>query len=240
MPNLDDLNDNILVQAVLEDVPKTNMDDGAVVDEHEFYVQKVGFYLVHTLTWCKQLHSASELLTNFDYSKRIGASRADHLIYGIENYLIRLNSVYDRVLQLVNTVFHLCINEEHVSHSIIISNYKVQHRPEIVRRIKAIKKYLDRYSQERHTLVHRHSLLDEKLRRIELFYMHDYTNIGWTEDRVRDFKLFRANYLREYVIQKKEEFATTNAALADLICDLFSALHQEYTLQREAFRLCGL
>ncbi len=77
----------------------------AVLDEFQYYVHKVGFYLVHTLTWCKQLDLAIEFLSNYDYSKKIEASRADHLIYNIENYLIRLNSVYDRILQIVNAAF---------------------------------------------------------------------------------------------------------------------------------------
>ena len=68
-----------------------------------------------------------EFLSNYGYSKKIESTRADYLIYNLENYLIRLNSVYDRVLQIVNAVFHLCINEENVNHSVIISNYKVQH-----------------------------------------------------------------------------------------------------------------
>lgn len=102
------------------------------------------------------------MLVNFNYSKKGEISRADHLIYNIENYLIRLNSVYDRVLQLVNVVFHLCIREESISHSVVVSNYRVDHNSDVVKRVKAIRKYLDEYAQDRHTLVHRHSLLDEK------------------------------------------------------------------------------
>jgi hypothetical protein len=147
--------------------------EGAKVDEHQFYLQGVGFHLAHALSWMKQLESAVELLTNYEYSKRMSTSRADHLIYSIENYLIRLNSTYDRMLQLTNAVFHLCIHEEHVSHSIITTNAKVEHRPQVVAKLKAVKKHLDKYAQDRHTIVHKHSLLDEKLRRIELFYQDE-------------------------------------------------------------------
>jgi hypothetical protein len=98
------------------------------LSEYQYYIHKVGFYLVNTISWCKQLDLAVELLSNFDYSKK-EVSRADHLIYNIENYLIRIKSVHDRVLQLVNAVFHLCLNEAKVSHGLIVSNYKVQHRP---------------------------------------------------------------------------------------------------------------
>jgi len=239
MPALDDLNGNKLVRDVMSDARTLCVTDDDAADEREFYIQKVGFFLAHTLTWCKQLHAASELLTNFDYAKKIDVSRADHLIYSVENYLIRLNSVHDRILQLVNAIFHLCVSEEHVSHSAIISNYKVQHRPAIVKKIKAVKKHLDGFAQQRHTLIHRHSLLDEELRRIELFYHQDFGNVGWSPNEVSRFRTFRANYLRKYVVKKKVEFTRNNILLASLLDDLFDALAQEYVNQKEAFRLRG-
>ena len=145
------------------------------LSEYQYYVQKVGFYLVNTIAWCKQLDLAIELLSNFDYSKKT-TSRADHLIYNIENYLIRIKSVHDRILQLVNCVFHLCINEANVNHGIIVSNYKVQHRPIIHKAIKAISKYLSEHEQIRHTLIHRHSLLDSDIKRIKLFYLNNFAS----------------------------------------------------------------
>lgn len=240
MSLVDRLNSTALVGAVLSEASKLSDRSDADIDEHQFYIQKVGFYLAHALTWHKQLGVATELMMNFDYAKRIDASRGEHLVFSIENYLIRLSSVYDRVLQLVNVVFHLGVNEEHVSHAVIVSNYKVQHRPELVRRVKAVKKYLDEYAQTRHTLIHRHSLLDAKLRRIELFYLHDVKVLYPDSEKSKRFKTFRANYLREYAVEKKKEFAEVNERLTSLLESLFSELLKEFHLQREAFRQRGL
>lgn len=77
------------------------------MDEYEFYIRSVAFSLSHTLRWCEQLDLAIELLSNFDYSKKY-ASKADHFIYNVENYYIKINSVYDRILQLTNSIFHIC------------------------------------------------------------------------------------------------------------------------------------
>ena len=100
-------------------------------DEDEFYVMKVGFATAHMLTWCQQLDDAIELLTNFDYSKRINTNRSAHFTYNLENYLIRINSVFDRVLQLVNAVFHIGTNDEHVRYDAIINNVHVVHYSQI-------------------------------------------------------------------------------------------------------------
>jgi hypothetical protein len=240
MRSLYDFDDHEFILDVLENA-RTDLKDDAVLDEHEFYRQKVAFYLVHMLTWCKQLHLSTELLTNFDYSKRIQASRADHLVFSIENYLIRLHSIYDRTLQLVNCVFHLCIADEHTSHAVIISNYKIQHRPPVVAKIKQLKKYLDSFAQERHTLLHRHSLTsDERLRRIEYLYMRDLEALGRPTEWVKSIKAFRANYLREYVVEKKTEFVAINTKLAEHLDALFTMLHVEYKSQRAEFQKRGL
>lgn len=210
----------------------------ATIDEYQFYRQGVGFHLAHTLTWLDQLSFAVELLTNFDCSKMMSASRADHLIYNVENYLVRVNAAYGRALQLVNSVFHLCVHEEHVTHSVIVANTKVQHRPTVVKKMKALRKLLNAYSQERHTIVHRHSLLDEKMRRIELFDQDAIIDAMSAEKKAR-LKVFRTNYLREFVVSKKQEFGCFNSRLALAVQDLFDALVVEYAFQQAQFKARG-
>jgi len=218
------------------DVTAIELPVDAALDEYQYYIHKVGFYLVHTLTWCKQLDLAIEFLSNFDYSKKIEASRADHLIYNLENYLMRLNSVYDRVLQIVNAVFHLCINEEYVGHSVIVTNYKVQHRPNINSSIKKIKKYLKDYAQARHTLIHKHSWQDLKLRKIELFYLNSLDDPDQSDELKTELKNYRTNFLREYLIEKRTEFAEINSGLSTLLDELFSLLLDEYNRQKVKLR----
>lgn len=247
MTSLTSLDKHDFVRTVLEEGSKLlagiefdpralELPDNVVLDEQQYYVQKVGFNLVHTLTWCKQLDLSIEFFSNFDYSKKINASRADHLIYNLENYMIRVNSVYDRILQILNAVFHLCMSEEDVGHSVIISNYKIQHRPKIVSKTKAIQKYLKDYAQARHTLIHKHSWLDVKMRRIELFYLHDLDSISKDKEWKDRLKSMRSVYLRDFIADKKAEFMKTNEDLAVLISDLFTELSGEYKRQVETLR----
>ena len=205
--------------------------DDVLLSEYQYYIQKVGFYLVNTVAWCKQLDLGVELLSNFNYSQK-KISRADHLVYNIENYLIRIKSVHDRVLQLANAVFHLCINEANVNHGVIVSNYKVQHRPEICKAIKSISKFLSEHEQTRHTLIHRHSLLDSDLKRMELFYQHDFEHIS-NEEHAKNLRHLRAEQLKNYIADKKSSFREINNSLFLLINDLFSALIPEYERQKK-------
>lgn len=242
MSSFSKLDKNVLLLSILKDGEEafseinvdrlaTEIPEDIELTEYQYYVQKVGFYLVHTISWCKQLDLAIELLSNFDYSKK-NASRAEHLIYNIENYLIRIKSVHDRVLQLVNAVFHLCINEANVNHGVIVSNYKVQHRPEIHKAVKSISKYLSNHEQIRHTLIHRHSLIDKDLKKIELFYLNNFEHID-DEDQVKKYKYVRSDHLKRYVTDKKGEFREINNALYSLVDKLFVSLKPEYERQKK-------
>jgi hypothetical protein len=193
--------------------------------EGQYYIQKLGFHLSHTLTWCRQLDFAIEYLSSFDNSKAANSSQADHLIYNIENYLIRLNSVYDRVLQVANDVFHLCMNEQHVGHEAIVTNYKVAHRPEIQKAIKSIKRFLSDYAQDRHSLIHKHSLMDKRLMEVEMLFL---PGLNFQSAEVK----FRERLLMEYIEEKKSEFSEINSRLAVTLLDLFSLLHSEYLRQK--------
>jgi hypothetical protein len=242
MRNFSGLEEHIFHNAVLKDGESVfkgievqpyaiELPEEIELTEHQYYIQRVGFYLVHTVSWCKQLDLAIEFLSNFDYSQK-KATRAEHLIYNVENYYIRLKSVHDRILQLVNAVFHLCINEANVNHGSIVSNYKVQHRPNILKAIKKLSKYLSEHEQIRHTLIHRHSLMDENLKKIELFYLNNFEHID-DEEVVQQYKYVRTEKLKRFLSDKKEEFGSINLKLSELINELFLLLNDEYVKQKK-------
>ena len=133
---------------------------------------------------------------------------------------------------MVNAVFHLCISEENVGHSVIVSNYKVQHRKSIHSAIKRVQKYLKDYAQHRHTLIHKHSYMDVKLKKIELFYLHDVNNSSDDEWKKR-VKSFRANYLRDFIAEKRAEFRKVNNELFLKVDELLVLLCEEYERQKK-------
>jgi hypothetical protein len=74
-------------------------------EEHEYYLIEVGRMLAHLTTCYEQMEHAVEFLSDFSYSKRMrerGIRRHHHLLYNVENYIIRTQALYDRLLQLVN------------------------------------------------------------------------------------------------------------------------------------------
>ncbi|MCS3809765.1 Cthe_2314 family HEPN domain-containing protein [Xanthomonas sp. 4461] len=227
--------DNVELQRALGIGLMDDLDDSSPVDELQFYVMRVGFTLAHAIGWVEQLYQAVHFMTDFGYGKKardLGIKRPAHLLYNIENYLIRLQSVYDRCLQLTNTVFHLCISDEMVTHGLIVSNLHVS-RTSIPKLLKAVKKTIENKAQDRHQLIHRHSHMDPQLRKIELLYMH--SKETWKDDAKLTYErltLHRAERVRTFTTERKAEFVKINSALMSALCTLFDELLLQYKRQK--------
>jgi hypothetical protein len=200
--------------------------EDVIFDELEYYVHKVGFHLSYLIKWCKQLKIGIEFLSNFEYKNNVEYNRIDHLSYNIENYIIRFQSVSDRILQLINAVFHLAISDNNVTNNVVMSNLKVD-RTKVPLKYKPIKKYLKLFYNDRNTIVHRHSYLEIELKKLELFYHPN------NDDIDERSKLFRANKLKEYIKDKKDYFNECNQGLFKLLPDLFQELLIEYKRKKE-------
>lgn len=215
-------------------------DDQEQLDEYQFYVMRVGYSLAQLVTWIEQLDHAVFYLSNFSYNKKAqseGINRAKHLLYNIENYLIRLHSVYDRALQLTNNVFHLGVEESNVGHSVIVSNLKVA-RTEVKGLLKALKKEAEKKAQERHAIVHRESHREDSLRRLEMFYMFDKDSWG-EKDGALSFEglaHLRSQLLKTVVAEKKQEFSELNKNIFEKVDALLVELHQQYNKERQRLR----
>lgn len=196
--------------------------------EYEFYIHNTGFYFVHFIELCRQLENVPELLSNFRYDKKSKISRGDHLTYNLENYIIRLTSVSDRILQLINAVFHLCIDEKDVSERVILNNLKVS-RTDLPKIYKPFKNSLIRYTGDRNTIVHRHSFLDKQLKQIQIFYHKELTkNLLIESKNGEEFKEVRKEVFSRFLTQKKKEFHLTNEVCFNTIIPILDLLEHQY------------
>lgn len=208
------------------DILDIELPESFILDELQYYIHNVGFCTVYLIKWCKQLEIGVDLLSNFDYKAKSGFNRVDHLSYNIENYIIRFQSVSDRILQVINSVFHLTIEKSNINSNIVMSNLKVT-RTNVPSKFKPIKKYLKKLCDDRNTIIHRHSYLDKQLRKLELFYHKK------NDDVDKESKSFRSTKLKEYIKAKKQCYNRYNQDLFELFPDLFDELLDEYRKQRD-------
>ena len=166
-----------------------------------------------------------ELFSNINDSKRETSSIA-HIVYNIENYIIRLSSLTDRILQIINAVFYLGINKRDINERVVIENLKEESVTEITKHFNEFKKILNSYSSERNTIVHRHSYLDTQLRYIQVLYLEDFSKKLLKEQPY--FKRFRETELTDFIKEKKEEYHKINERCFKSMLPIFNDLDFQY------------
>tara|TARA_R110002073_G_C9489403_1_gene580699 strand:+ start:4172 stop:4894 length:723 start_codon:yes stop_codon:yes gene_type:complete len=232
MAYLEKITEHKLVGAILKDVTQFDLKNELKEEpsEYEYYIRNSAFYLTHFISLLDQLKNAVELLSNYDYSKNEEIGRGKHLVYNVENYIIRIASVSDRLLQLINAIFHLGINEKDVKERFVLNNMKVD-ITEIPQLYKEFKKTLNQNDGNRNAIVHRHSIVDKKLTQIEVFYHPELVKEYFEKtdsEEIEKFKLIRKNALSNLIKKTKTEFNNQIQNCAETIIPVFDLLEVRY------------
>lgn len=217
-----------LNDAKLYDLELINDD---IIPEIEYYIHNTAFYANHLYHLCRQLERAIELLSNFRFNSKDGISRGEHLTYNIENFIIRLTSLTDRILQTINAVFHLGISEKDINDRIIINNLKVT-MTSLPESFKEFRKVLQNYVTERNVIVHRHSHMKKELFQIEIFYDTEISKRMLESDKGKNLKHVRTQALISYLSKTKKEFNETNQMCCAKLLPIFDDLDKQYTIMK--------
>jgi hypothetical protein len=194
--------------------------------EHEYYCLEIGFCLSHLLSVMQQMEHSILFMSNFSPSetmKKAGVTRSNHLLWSVENYIIRTQTVYDRLLVLVDRLFNIQNQANRISHESIVTNVHIA-RSEIPIYLKPVKNSVKKYYRDRNAIIHEYSLIDEELRRIEAYSIltsnpdyPDYKNKNLSEDLKW--------HIREFVKKRKREFSRINKKMFESIANLFFEMH---------------
>ncbi len=215
--------------------PSLDSKDDPLPDEYQFYFLRVGNRIGNLIRWCKQLDHSVLYMSNFVPSrtmKKAGVTRHTHLAYHIENYIIRIESLYDRVLHLIDAVFHLTNDPVSCTHDVIVANLKVK-RTDIPSALKPLKKLLRDYKFERNTIVHHESYQDKTLRRLELYSLVTESDPGIDERLAGALPELRREAARDVIREKKREFSEFNNKLAIVLSNILEKLEPHYDREKK-------
>ncbi len=194
--------------------------------EEEFYCLQLGFCMAHLLTVVQQMDHTIYYMSNFsptDSMKKAGINRSTHLLWSIENYIVRTQSVYDRLLILVDRLFHIHNQPNRISHESIVTNLHIS-RTTIPKALKPVKSSVKKYSHDRNTIIHEASYLDNELKRIEAYTIlssnsdYDDVNIEYLKEDIKWS-------LRDFLKKRKREFSKINKNVCVSLGDLFVQMH---------------
>jgi hypothetical protein len=169
--------------------------------------------------------------------KRSRITRQAHLLYCVENYIVRTQSLYDRLLKLIDAVFEIYNPTRRISHDLIVGNSHVRHSA-IPDALKVLKKILDPYRHDRNTIVHERQFLEDDIRRLEAYTIL-LTSEGPLQGNV-DLLEETKSLAKQVVRDKTKEFAKVNHDSFVAMGKLFDHLNKEYETKREILeRLFG-
>lgn len=100
-------------------------------------------------------------------------SRSNYIELLIENTIIRVQSIYDRVLIFTNRLLDLGISNESINHELLVTNEKVKIH-ELDAKLKAIRKACNEYRLIRNTVIHHDRYTEEELNQLTLVINADH------------------------------------------------------------------
>ena len=212
-----------------------------VPDEYELYLMRVGQRLAALLIHCEQLSYGIFFMSNFRMTPamaRAGITRAKHLRYSIENYIIRTQTLYDLVLKLVDAVFHLKNADSQCRHATIVQNLKVKRTP-VPDVLKPLHKKLNEFQKARHTVIHS-AYQDDDLFRLESYSTLEEIHRRSGDEFPDDLAFLpkaREKMTRETIRKRKAQYTRFNSRAFKLVSDVLTALHVHFTEERRRLGL---
>jgi hypothetical protein len=194
--------------------------------KNEFYIIRVGHALAHLLITCEQLSHAPLYLISFCPSKKMvaaGVTRHSHILFCIENHIIRTRSLYDRMLQVINVVFRLYNPPDQVTHGLIKNNFHVANT-RVPSALQKLKKITDRFHEDRNKIIHRECFQEDDLRFIELLTI--------SKDKHPELEADLKFESKTYVSKKAQYMARVNAEAFAAMSSIFDLLLHQYRKQK--------
>jgi hypothetical protein len=141
--------------------------------EKEKYVVFVLLAAKEVTTCYDQMCQALLYLSNFRTTKSLknaGINRFKHIVFNIENYFIRISSLLDKTLVLINEVYMLGNSNENCKEHIIFKNKHLKNT-KVLDLTKKLKKKTNDYREKRNKIIHTERYRDKELNQIEGMYL---------------------------------------------------------------------
>ncbi|EGR0659969.1 hypothetical protein NTH45_003471 [Vibrio cholerae] len=157
--------------------------------------------------------------------------KSDLIKLWIENSIIRVQSVYDRVLIFVNKVLDLGIDNEGISHQSITTNDHVE-RFGLVSLIKAVNKSCAEYKYIRNKVIHHDRYTEEALDNLTLILDANHLSLATGKDEL--IAKGQLNLMVEaYLNTKQSELTDYLDGIEDKIHDLYEKIIPIYHYKKE-------
>lgn len=179
------------------------------------------FIGISKITDClDQIYFSIEMLSGFRKKKGNEMNRHDYIIFMIENFFLRITSIFDRTLHLTNFLFDIGIPERECKESTIIKNNKIK-GTEVEKSLKDLKRFTDRFKPIRNKVAHSNAFEDKELYPIRDYY---YLIDKGDPDNLRRFSHVYKTKTDKYIKDKKIELEKSADEVLILISNYFESI----------------
>jgi hypothetical protein len=199
-----------------------------IFNKNEAYILFIAQTLFSLLTIYEHLTLIPIYLKSFSLSEEIkkeGVTQHFHVLLCIENYIIKTQSLYDRMLQLVDVVFNIYNPSNQINHNIIIHNLHVKNSG-LPSALQKLKKLVKKYSEDRNKIIHRECYRDKGIPFIKALEIIP-------EEGNYSFKKELKSFSIIYVKNKIKEFEKMNTNIFVAVGNIFGNLIERYKKQKE-------
>ncbi len=177
-------------------------------------------------------------LLNLEHLNAIDSNdgeKAKYIEMIVENSIIRVQSVYDRVLIFVNAILDLGIHDECINHKLFVTN-EWSKRYSLEKKIKAVNSACNDYRYIRNTVIHHDRYSEEDLDRITLFLQINHIQKQQNDKEFIDNELLK-NITNDYLNTKQYELSEYLDKIENNIFKLYDELLKIYNHKKQMIKL---
>jgi len=177
-----------------------------------------------------QLHLSVDMLSGYK-SRRVPnrMNRYDYIVFGIENYYLRLTAVFDRCLRLANATYQLGLPERQCNNDTIIKNSHVKGTP-VAKPLKELDKFTEAFRFHRNRVAHQATYSEKDLYPLGAYYLLAEVDDSWKRYHYRYKK-----QTDDFVTNRKAEFQRNVAKLENLVEAYLDALNAVFETRLKSY-----
>ncbi len=156
-------------------------------------------------------------------------NRYDYIVFGIENYYLRLTSVFDRSLRLANVIFQIGLPERECNNSTIVKNSHIK-GTQVGAALKELDKFTGPFRFHRNTVAHQGTYSERDLDWLgSMYYLVE------EDGDLKNYKYSVKSQTDNYIMSKKDEFKESITNIEGLVNVYFDALLVSFESKLRAF-----
>jgi hypothetical protein len=197
--------------------PKDSDNDPPVTIKESYAIET--FLSVGNIVSCiDQLYFSIDMIAGYrSNTAPKEMNRYDYIVFGIENYYLRLTSVFDRCLRLANIIFQLGLPEQQCNSQSIIKNSHIK-GTRVASTLTKLDKFTSPFRFHRNTVAHKGTYSEKDLDRLGSYY-----HLINEDNSFENYRHFFKKQTDDFVADKKDEFHEIVVNLEHLVAAYFDA-----------------